>query len=234
MASGSFALAEELFARGDAAFVAELRRVHDAERLGNFAARWLADPRPAARRLLIDYLSLALNVYRHEALVKRLFKGAEKARDDELMGVFLLAFDRCIRRARKEITLRKYDRLSSRAEAETRLREWESEGFTSDNGINEFLGRFNVYATKPAEIIVTPNNVMPRPKEWKGRNPRTGERITRVLAIPDHQIERLQKRFILFSLPTRRYLRRRAWRFTFANSARRIQSAAIELRRSPI
>jgi hypothetical protein len=49
MAGGSFALAEELFARGDPAFVAELRRVHDAERLGKFAARWLADPRPAAR-----------------------------------------------------------------------------------------------------------------------------------------------------------------------------------------
>ena len=60
MASGSWALAEELFARGDAAFVAEVRRIHDADRQGGFAARWLADPRPAARRLLIDYLSSLL------------------------------------------------------------------------------------------------------------------------------------------------------------------------------
>ena len=49
----------------------------------NFAARWLADKRPAARRMLIEYLSLPLNAFRHEALIKRLFKGAEKAGDDE-------------------------------------------------------------------------------------------------------------------------------------------------------
>src|ERR1700730_1270313 len=92
MAAGSWALAEELYSRGDAAFVAELRRIHDAERLGNFATRWLTDSRPVARHLLIDYLSLPLNAYRHEALVKRLFKGAEKLGDDEVLGVvfFLL------------------------------------------------------------------------------------------------------------------------------------------------
>src|SRR5690242_21250031 len=107
MAAGSMALAEELYARGDAAFVAELRRVHDAERFGKLAARWLSDPRSAARQLLIDYLSLPLNTYRHEALVKRLFKGAEKAGDDQLMGLFLVAFDRCIRRSRRTITRHK-------------------------------------------------------------------------------------------------------------------------------
>src|SRR5436305_189745 len=108
MASGSWPLAEELFARGDPAFVAELRAVHDAERLGSFAARWLADRRPVARQLLIDYLSGPLNAFRHEALVKRLFKGVEKAGDDELMGVFLVALDRSIRRVRKTLTRRKW------------------------------------------------------------------------------------------------------------------------------
>src|SRR5262245_18169491 len=101
MANGSWALAEELFARGDPAFVAELRKVHDAERLGQFAARWLADSRPAARQMLFEYLSLPLNAFRHEALVKRLFKGAEKAGDDELMGAFLVALDRSLRRRRQ-------------------------------------------------------------------------------------------------------------------------------------
>src|SRR5712692_10592390 len=133
MAGGSWALAEELFARVDAMFVTELRRIHDAERLGNFAARWLLDSRPAARQLLVDYLSLPLNAFRHEALVKRLFKAAEKAGDDELMGLFLVAFDRSMRRDRKSITRRKWDRMSSRAEAEARLREWESEGYSSGN-----------------------------------------------------------------------------------------------------
>src|SRR5262245_40488625 len=79
MAAGSWSLAEELFARGDPGFVDELRRVHFAERLGDFASRWLADPRPFARQALLDYLSRPLNAFRHEPLVKRLFKLAEKA-----------------------------------------------------------------------------------------------------------------------------------------------------------
>ena len=48
--STQWALVEELLERGDPDFVAELRRVTDAERLGAFAARWYADPRPSARR----------------------------------------------------------------------------------------------------------------------------------------------------------------------------------------
>src|SRR5215204_4501642 len=104
MAAGSWSLTEELFARGDAGFADELRRIQHAERLGAFAARWIADPRPFARAALFDYLSRPLNCYRHEPLVKRLFKLAEKAGDDELMGAFLVAFDRTVRRARKTRT----------------------------------------------------------------------------------------------------------------------------------
>src|SRR5262245_23176823 len=197
MASGSFALAEELFARGDAAFVGELRRVDDAERLGNFAARWLADPRPIARKLLIDYLSGPLNAYRHEALVKRLFKGIEKAGDDELMGVLLVAFDRSIRRARKTITRRKWESLSTQAEAEGRLGQWESEGYTGN--ISSGGRWFYVFAQKTMELIVAPNNTMPRPREkdWKKNQ-----------TINDYYRQSLEKRYVLFSLPTRRYLRR--------------------------
>lgn len=94
-------LAEEYFDSCDDRFVEELRAVTDAEPLGSFAARWMNDPRPIARQFLRDYLLLPLNSPRHEALVKRLFKLAEKAHDDELMGLFLRAFDVSIRRRKR-------------------------------------------------------------------------------------------------------------------------------------
>src|SRR6266481_4314705 len=89
---------EELLERGDPAFVTELRKMHDAERLGGFANRWFADQRPWVRQFLFDYLNLPLNAFRHEALVKRLFKLAEKAGDDALVARFLVTFDRSVRR----------------------------------------------------------------------------------------------------------------------------------------
>src|SRR5947209_18281542 len=118
MVAGSWSLAEELFARGDARFVDELRRVHFAARLGDFAARWLADPRPFARAALLEYLSAPLNCYRHEPLVKRLFKLAERAGDDELMGAVLAAFDRTIRRDRRTIMRSKYETFPTQAAAQ--------------------------------------------------------------------------------------------------------------------
>jgi hypothetical protein len=200
MAGGSWALAEELFARGDPAFVAELRCIHDADRLGKFAGRWLADKRPAARQLLIAYLSLPLNAYRHEALVKRLFKGAEAAGDDELMGVFLVAFDRSIRRARRKQTHYKWEQCATRAQAEFQARVWELHGFQAR--ISDYSNRFYITAQKTEEVIVAPSNPMPRPRDLQGP-----------AYVADQVRPRLERRFILFSLPTRRYLRRRAWRY---------------------
>ena len=63
----SWLVIEELLERGDLAFVDELRRSDDAERLGSFAATWYADRRPESRRLLLDYLNRPLNAFRHEA-----------------------------------------------------------------------------------------------------------------------------------------------------------------------
>ena len=54
--SGDWLLVQELFERGDPSFVDELRKIDDADALGAFAPRWLADKRPEARRLLLDYL----------------------------------------------------------------------------------------------------------------------------------------------------------------------------------
>src|SRR5260370_41347954 len=58
---GAWTVVEELLDRGDPAFVDQLRRLHDCDKLGAFAAPWDHDRRPAARRLLLDYLDRPLN-----------------------------------------------------------------------------------------------------------------------------------------------------------------------------
>lgn len=204
MAAGSWALVEELFARGDAQFVAELRHVHDPERLGAFATKWLADPRSFARQAIFEYLALPMNCYRHEPLVKRLFKLAEMAGDDELMGAFLVAFDRTIRRVWKKAFRMKHEEFRSREEAEAALRQWESEGFQNPT-LNNYNRRFYAHASKHEDVVVQPGNtVMPRPHKSQQK---------RAERVDDWQREKLERRFLLFSLPTRRYLRRRAWRY---------------------
>src|SRR5262245_32514411 len=95
---GDWLLLHELLERGDPEFVDRLRGIADADALGVFAERWYANPSPHARRLLLEYLDRPPNAYRHEALVKRLFKRAEAASDDAVMARFLVAFDRSIRR----------------------------------------------------------------------------------------------------------------------------------------
>jgi hypothetical protein len=100
--AASWLVLEEMLERGDPAFVDALREQTDADQLGKFAAKWFNDRRREARRLLLEYLDRPLNAYRHEALVKRLFKLAEKTGDDEVMGRFVVAFDRSVRRRRKK------------------------------------------------------------------------------------------------------------------------------------
>src|SRR5436309_1487328 len=93
---GSWVTAEQMLERGDPAFVDELRHIHQPNLLGGLASRWYADARPEARRLLLNYLDLPLNAYRHEPLIKRLFKLAEAAGDDVVMAHFVAAFDRAV------------------------------------------------------------------------------------------------------------------------------------------
>src|SRR6266849_1446056 len=124
----SWLLLEELLERGDPAFVTELRRVHDAEQLGGFANRWFTDPRPWARQFLFDYLDLPLNAFRHEALVKRLFKLAEKAGDDALMARFLVAFDRSVRRVKSDRRRFLHQTFETRPEAEAWVRQLNDAG----------------------------------------------------------------------------------------------------------
>ena len=185
MAAGSWSLTEEMFAREDPAFVNELRRVHYASRLGDFAARWIDDPRPFARAALLDYLSRPLNCYRHEPLIKRLFKLAERAGDDELMGAFLAAFDRTICQFRKTRTRYKQGTFASQAEADAAVREWAAQGYDVGR-VNNYSGRFYAYAVKQELAVVMPGNtVMPRPPErdWKKNLP-----------IEDYHRQRLERR----------------------------------------
>lgn len=235
MPAGSWSLAEELFARGDAGFVDELRRVHVASRLGDFAARWLADTRPFARTALLDYLSQPLNCYRHEPLVKRLFKLAERAGDDELMGAFLAALDRTVRRERRTRTRHKHGTFASQAAAQAAVQSWTAEGYENAS-VNSWGGRTYAYAWKQESVVIVPGNtVMPRPEQGQrpGRNPRTGERIyiDPKRPVTDADRERFQKKFRLFSLPTRRYLRAgRGVTFVSSASAMRPATSGLPLK----
>jgi hypothetical protein len=141
----SWLLLEELLERGDPAFVAELRKVHDADRLGAFAARWFADQRPWARQFLLDYLNQPLNAYRHEALVKRLFKLAEKAGDDALMARFLVAFDRSVRRVQSDRRTYVHRAFQTRADAQAWAQQLNEAGADYVN-LRDVGGRFDVNA----------------------------------------------------------------------------------------
>jgi hypothetical protein len=210
--NGSWPYAEELYARGDPLFVAELRRLTDADRLGNFAARWYADQWPEARRLLLAYLDQPLNAFRHEALVKRLYKLAEAAGDDEVMGRFLVAFDRSLRRVLKKRRASASQVVATRAEAEALAEQWRSQGYQAgywSNWARNAEGRyveqgFRVHRSWLTDAPrVADNTTMPRPDKRHQHGPQP----------ISEEYRRLYERRRLFSVATRRYLRRRAWRY---------------------
>src|SRR3954447_4374298 len=126
--SGDWLVLEELLERGDPSFVERLRAFHDSETLASFAARWYGDRRSASRRALLEYLDRPLNAYRHEAFVKRLFKLAEAAGDDEVMARFLVLFDRSIRRRRQKIHRYRSELVEGREPAEALAALWRSQG----------------------------------------------------------------------------------------------------------
>jgi hypothetical protein len=216
--NASWPYTKKLYDRGDPLFVAELRRITDADRLGNFAPRWYADARPEARRLLLAYLDQPLNAFRHEALVKRLFKLAEAAGDDEVMGRFLVAFDRSLRRVLKKQRLSAYRVVETRTAAEAMVNVWRQQGYEAGywshwarNAEGRYVEQgYRVHKSWRADVARVPDGTtMPRTPShtWRGRNPRTGER----LQVEKSQAPQEGRR--LFSLATRRYVRRRAWRY---------------------
>ncbi len=201
--TGSWSYAQELYERGDPAFVAEIRRITDAPKLGDLAARWYADQRPASRQLLLHYLSQPLNAFRHEPLVKRLFKLAEKAGDDELMAFFLVALDRSVRRVQKKRRRYRSDSVATREQAQALMSRWIAEGLDA-NLYEGWGGRFTVFGHWSEDAIFMPGSTaIWRPKGKDANGP-----------FPLHDWWRKQMdRSWLFSLATRRYLRRRVWRY---------------------
>ena len=171
---GSWLRVEELIENGDPEFVKELRRIHDADRLGSFAKVFYNDTRTASRRLLLLYLRTPFNAFRHEALLKRLFKLAEAAKDDEVMACFMVGLDRSIRREKR--TRNRYD--------------WT----TRESWIEEH--------------VVTPRGTeMPKKgNPFIYQNRMTGE----PMAAPTPE---KSDRMFLFKMATRKYLRRRVWRY---------------------
>lgn len=203
--SGSLLVIEELLERGDPGFIDELRAFADAEQLASFAARWYAQKGPPARNLLLRYLDMPLNAYRHEPLVKRLFKLAEAAQDDEVMARFLVAFDRSVRRSRRKRYHFDQQSVGRRDEAEALAQKWQADGaeFTHIYE-NTWQRNFNVTARWPIERIRVPHGTT-MPRDLGGRG-------VRLRDLPEH-IRRKASGRQLFSVHTRNYLRRRAWRY---------------------
>jgi hypothetical protein len=99
---GSYLLLDEYYASQGDGFLNELAKVSSAKKLAGLAERWKADKRPWARGQMLAYVGRPMNRRGHNVLVKRLFKHAEQNGDTELMGAFVHAFDRSVRRERKE------------------------------------------------------------------------------------------------------------------------------------
>lgn len=112
-------LAEEYFANENPLFLETLRQVAQPKSLTALTDRWKTDPRPWARDQIFAYLSRPLDCSGHQPVVKRLFKQAEENKDHDLMGAFLLAFDRQVRR--KLQVRRRWDFRARTATEEERL-----------------------------------------------------------------------------------------------------------------
>jgi hypothetical protein len=101
--AGSSLLLDETFAAEDERFLAELLAFTADKRLQAWAAKLTDDKRPFARRMLVAYIDDGCDRDHHRPLVKRTFKLAEKAKDDELMGHFMVAFDRLTGRTVRQL-----------------------------------------------------------------------------------------------------------------------------------
>jgi len=165
---------EEYFEREDSRFLAAIRNPFPPAQLQSFAQKWRADPRAWARQQIFDYLKLPLNCPAHNPLVKRLFKHAEATSDHELMGAFLVAFDRLVRRVRKTKS------------------HWDWNPQTRQSSV------------WTEEVLKQPRDIVSTPGKEAFRNSQSLEGFLRY-QVPKHGR--------IFSFATRRYLRRRVWRY---------------------
>ena len=92
-------MTDEYFASGDERFLDEVLRLDVPQKLAALAEPWYRDERPAMRRMFLAYVDDGCDRPEHKALVKRLFKLAEGAGDDEAMAHFMVAFDGLLQRS---------------------------------------------------------------------------------------------------------------------------------------
>ena len=218
------ALPWDLLDRGDPAFVDRLRAIHDGEALADFALGWYQDDRPASRRLLAAYLDRPLDAFRHEGLVKRLFKLAEVSKDDATMARFLVGFDRAVRRVRRRKPRQESRRLANLAEAESLVAEWKARGFRlsglhqpRQGGMVQVIGYWPDEVIRPAYGTTLPPDLAAGEQGWDAEARRM---IRGRKQNVDLNWMMAGGRRRLFSVRTRKYLRRRAWRY-FRNLGRR-------------
>jgi hypothetical protein len=116
----------------------------------------------------------------------------------------LVQFDRSVRRERREVTRARSRVLRSQARAQEVAKEWRTEGLQRVR-TSQFYGKqYQVVGWFEGEIFaVPPNTSMPRAA---GRGAR-GEQLD------DAKRAKFEDKYHLFSVRTRRYLMRRAWRY---------------------
>jgi hypothetical protein len=90
---GSAVLVDEYYAAADDRFLDEVLRLRQGGKLAALADTWWGDQRQWARRMLLAYILDGCDLPEHKGLVKRLFKKAEAANDDEAVAHFMVAFD---------------------------------------------------------------------------------------------------------------------------------------------
>jgi hypothetical protein len=172
--TGSSLLLEEYFAAGDERFLDEVFALTSEKTQKPLAEKWFLDPRPFARQMLIRYIDHGCDEPFHRPMVKKLFKLAEAAGDDEIMGHFMVAFDGYVRR--KLVNVQHYDYNTRSTHSEYRLR-------LDMKGV-------------PTKLTLRPASAY--------RDPKTGQ----IKKVPAQY--RASTRF---SVVTRLYLCRRAWRY---------------------
>ena len=101
-------LLDECFAAADDRFLLEWIKFRSPEIIAAYVQQWIGDSRPWARQQLIKYLAMDLNFPGHELFVKRTYRHFESLRDHEMLGHFMVAFDRLVRRSR--IAVPRWDR----------------------------------------------------------------------------------------------------------------------------
>ncbi|MBN8524214.1 MAG: hypothetical protein J0M02_02635, partial [Planctomycetes bacterium] len=113
---GGSLLLDECYDTQGPGFVEALRACDDDRRLAGLADRMIKDGRPWVRSQIIAYLGQPFDRPGHHPLVKRLFKHAEKQADLDVMGLYLVGFDRAVRR--QVVTRLRYD-WSTRTQTES-------------------------------------------------------------------------------------------------------------------